>query len=186
MDGAKGPGGSIDDPAVRRWLHDKYERLDAEEGNLAASRTSYFAAIGTVLITGLVVALNYFLSDPRVLVLVATFLAGLGIVISFTWAVLLHRTLDAQAMWRDCAEQLERLCPPVAGELPGAITLRTGATMEVDLLRPFSAHARRFSRDKAISWMDRLHPGALTELLPICFLGVWSTVLVVVWVFIRF
>ena len=39
----------------RRWLHDKYERLAAEEGQLSSVRTSYYAAIGTVLITGLVV-----------------------------------------------------------------------------------------------------------------------------------
>jgi len=175
---------SVDDPVVRRWLHDKYERLAAEEGDLAASRTSYFAAIGTVLITGLVVSINYFLSQPRVLVLVATFLAGLGIMISFIWAVLLHRTLDAQALWREAAEQLEHLRPPVSGELPGLVTLRSGAQLEVDLLRPFSTHARRFSRDKAISWMDRLRPGTLSELLPVCFLVVWCLVLSVVWVFV--
>jgi hypothetical protein len=186
VDDAKDLEDSIDDPAVRRWLHDKYERLDAEEGNLAANRTSYFAAIGAVLITGLVVALNYFRSDPRTLVLVVTFLAGLGITISFVWATLLHRTLDAQAMWRESAEQLEGLCPPVVGELTGAITLRSGATVEVNLLRPFSAHARRFSRNRAISWMDRLRPGTLTEILPICFLVVWSAVLVAVWVFVAF
>jgi hypothetical protein len=182
VDDAKDLEDSIDDPAVRRWLHDKYERLDAEEGELAANRTSYFAAIGAVLITGLVVALNYFLSDPRTLVLVVTFLAGLGITISVVWATLLHRTLDAQALWRESAEQLERLCPPVSGDLPGTITLRSGATMEVNLLRPFSTHARRFSRDQAISWMDRLRPGTLTEILPLCFLGIWSAILVAVWV----
>ena len=171
------------DPTVRRWLHDKYERLAAEEGELAASRTSYFAAIGTVLITGLVVALNYFGAEPRLLVLVATFLSGLGIVISFIWAVLLHRTLDAQALWREGAEELERRVPPIPAELPAAITLRSGATMEVDLARPYLAHARRFSSDRAVSWMDRLRPGALTELLPLCFLVIWSGVLVAVWVF---
>ena len=181
-----GSARSIDDPAVRRWLHDKYERLAAEEGDLAASRTSYFAAIGTVLITGFVVALDYFLSEPRTLVLVATFLAGLGVLISFVWAVLLHRTLDAQAMWREAAEQLERRFPPIDGELPGTVTLHSGATLEVNLLRPFSAHAHRFSHDQAISWMDRLRPGALTEVLPVCFLVVWGVVLVAVWVFVWF
>ncbi|HYA10198.1 MAG TPA: hypothetical protein VEH10_00780 [Thermoplasmata archaeon] len=174
----------MDDPAVRRWLHDKYERLAAEEGELAASRTSYFAAIGTVLITGLIVALNYFLTTPRTLLVVATFLAGLGILISFTWAVLLHRTLDAQALWRESAVQLERLQPPVAGELPGVVTLRSGGTMTIDLLRPYSAHDRRFSKDRSVSWMDRLRPGALSELLPLCFLGVWIAVLVAVWGFV--
>jgi len=186
MGNARDLGTSIDEPAIRRWLHDKYERLAAEEGELAASRTSYFAAIGTVLITGLVVSLNYFGTSPRTLVLVTTFLAGLGILISFIWAVLLHRTLDAQALWRESAEQLERLSPPVDGELRGAITLRSGERMEVDLLRPFSAHARRFSRDRSVSWMDRLRPGMLTELLPLCFLGIWCGVLVVVWAFVAF
>ena len=179
------PTGGLSDPAVRRWLHDKYERLAAEEGNLAASRTSYFAAIGTVLITGLVVALNYFLSQPRILDLVATFLAGLGILISFIWAVLLHRTLDAQALWREAAERLEALAPPIEGELPSAVTLRSGERLGIDLLRPFQSHARRFSEDRAISWMDRLRPGALTEVLPLCFLGIWLGVLVAVWVFVH-
>jgi hypothetical protein len=184
--GEAGAARSMDDPSVRRWLHDKYERLAAEEGELAASRTSYFAAIGTVLITGFVVSLSYFVGQPRTLVLVATFLAGLGVLISFVWAVLLHRTLDAQAMWREAVEQLEQRAPPVEGELPGRVTLRSGATLEVDLLRPFSLHARRFSRDRSISWMDRMRPGALSEVLPISFLVVWSAVLVGVWVLVPF
>ena len=175
----------MDDPVVRRWLHDKYDHLVAQEGELAASRTSYFAAIATVLITGLVVGLNYFLADPRILVLVTTFLATIGILISFVWAVLLHRTLDAQALWREAAEELERELPPVPGSLPGSVTLRSGEKMGIDLLRPFTAHARRFSSDKAVSWSDRLRPGALTEVLPICFFALWSIVLVTVWVFVR-
>lgn len=179
-------GRAREEPGTRRWLHDKYERLAAQEGDLAASRTSYFAAIGTVLITGLVVALNYFLAEPRLLLAVATFLGGLGIVISFTWVVLLHRTLDAQALWRESAEQVERLLPPIEGQLPGRITLRSGATIEVDLLRPFTAHSRRFSRDEGISWMDRLHPGTLSEVLPLCFLGLWCGVLVVAWVLVPY
>ncbi len=176
---------SLDEPAVRRWLHDKYDRLTAEEGDLAASRTSYFAAIGTVLITGLIVSLNYFLNEPRVLLLVTTFLASLGILISFVWAVLLHRTFDAQDLWRECAVELERRAPPIDGELRATVTLRSGAKLEVDLLRPFTAHALRFSRDKAISWMDRLRPGALSEVLPLCFLGIWCAVLVAIWVYVH-
>ena len=178
-------GSAIDDPAARRWLHDKYERLAAEEGNLAASRTSYFAAIATVLITGLVVALNYFLADPRVLLLVATFLSGLGILISFVWSVLLHRTQDAQAMWREAAQQLEAETPPIDGELKGRVHLRSGDTLEVDLLRPFTAHALRFADERAVSWMDRLRPSALAEVLPLSFLGIWCAVLVAAWVVVR-
>lgn len=182
--GASG-GNTLADPLVRRWLHDKYERLAAQEGELAASRTSYFAAIGTVLITGLLVALDYFLTQPRLLDLVTTFLAALGVLISFTWLVLLHRTLDAQALWREAAVQLELLAPPVDGDLPGRVSLRSGAQMDVDLLRPFRTHDVRFGRTKAISWMDRLHPGTLTELLPITFLVLWATVLAAVWVFVH-
>jgi hypothetical protein len=177
---------SIDDPAVRRWLHDKYERLAAEEGSLAASRTSYFATIGTVLITGLVVAIDYFTAAPRTLLLVATFLAGLGIAISLVWAVLLHRTLDAQSMWREAIVELEQKAPPIAGELPGTITLRSGATMPVNLLLPYTTHRQRFADDRAISWMDRLTPGALSEVLPVFFLLLWCAVLVAVWIFIPY
>jgi hypothetical protein len=179
------PPSTIDDPLVRRWLHDKYERLAAEEGELAASRTSYFAAIGTVLITGLVVSLNYFLAEPRVLLLVTTFLSGLGIVISFVWAVLLHRTLDAQNLWRESAQQLELRAPPIDGTLAASVTLRSGDKLDVDLLRPFTAHARRFSSDKAISWMDRLRPGALSEVLPLCFLALWGAVLASAWLYVH-
>lgn len=183
-DGSGGGGRTLEDPVVRRWLHDKYERLGAEEGSLAASRTSYFAAIATVLITGFVVSLDYFLSEPRILHLVATFLAAVGILISFVWAVLLHRTLDAQALWREAAERLEGLAPPIEGQLASQVTLRTGAKLDVDLLRPFQTHARRFSTDRKISWMDRLRPGSLTEVFPLFFLGVWCAVLVAVWVFV--
>jgi hypothetical protein len=171
------------DPVDRRWLHDKYERLAAEEGQLAASRTSYFAAIGTVLITGFVVSLTYFLPQPRLLAATTTFLAGIGILISIVWAVLLHRTLDAQAMWREGAQALERAQPPIEGELPGKITLRSGATIEVDLLRPYLAHARRFSDDTAVSWMDRVRPGTLTEILPLSFLVIWCAVLSAIWIY---
>jgi hypothetical protein len=181
-----GPRDTLSDPGVRRWLHDKYERLAAEEGELAASRTAYFAAIGTILITGLVVALADFLAEPKVLVLTTTFLAGLGILVSLVWAVLLHRTLDAQGLWREAAEQLELLTPPVEGSLPAVVTLRSGDRLSIDLLRPFQAHARRFSSDRAVSWMDRLRPGALTEVLPVVFVGLWSAVLIAVWVFVRF
>ena len=179
------PASTLDDPTVRRWLHDKYERLAAEEGELAASRTSYFAAIGTVLITGLVVSLDYFLSQPRVLLLVSTFLSALGIVISFVWAVLLHRTLDAQGLWRESAQQLEQLAPPIEGTLRGTVTLRSGDKLEIDLLRPFTAHARRFSPTEGISWMDRLRPGGLSEVLPVCFLSLWCTVLVAAWLYVH-
>jgi hypothetical protein len=53
--------------------------------SLAASRTSYFAALGKVLITGLVVALTCFLTDPQVLALVATFLATWCAVLVAVW-----------------------------------------------------------------------------------------------------
>jgi len=171
------------DPDVRRWLHDKYERLAAEEGQLAASRTSYFAAIGTVLITALVVVINYFLNQHGLLLVLVTFVSGLGFLISFVWLILLHRTIDAMKMWRESAANLERLSPPVDGVMPAPVTLRSGGTIEVDLLRPYIAHAQRFSKDHAISWPDRLSPDFLTEILPMSFLVIWTVVLVAVWVY---
>lgn len=175
--------GDLDVPA-RRWLHDKYERLAAEEGQLSASRTAYFAAIATVLITALVVSVNYFLSNHLLLGLVVSFLSALGILISFVWLVLLHRTADAQQLWRQCAEHLERLAPPVPGALEVPVRLRSGRPLDIDLLRPYSAHALRFSPDRRISWMDRVRPELLTEILPGSFLVVWVVVLAVVWAWI--
>jgi hypothetical protein len=165
----------------RRWLHDKFERLAAEEAQLAAGRTSYFAAIGTVLITAIVVAVADLSGDPLELTLFITFLSALGVLITFVWAVLLHRTNDAQSLWRESNLRLEQLSPPIVGSVPIAITLRSGAPLSVNLLRPYETHAARFSAARSISWMDRVNPERLTEVLPVTFLIVWSAALVVVW-----
>lgn len=168
-------------PEELRWLHDKYERLAAEEGQLAASRTSYFAAIGTVLVTGLVVVIADLLTQRWLLVAMISFLASLGILISAVWAVLLHRTTDAQNLWREAALRLEELTPPIPSELPASVTLRSGAPLSIDLARPYQAHARRFSRVHGTSWMDRVDPAALMEILPQSFLLIWGGALVAVW-----
>ncbi|MGP8159395.1 MAG: hypothetical protein ACLPWO_07325 [Thermoplasmata archaeon] len=166
----------------RRWLHDKYERLAAEEGQLSSVRTSYYAAIGTVLITGLVVVIADLMNQPSLLAMVVTFLSVLGILISIVWAVLLHRTNDAQNLWREAALRLEQSEPPVDGAWKVPITLRSGASLNLNLLRPFEAHAERFSPARSISWMDRVNPSSLTEILPLTFLGIWVAVLAIVWV----
>jgi hypothetical protein len=168
-------------PEERRWLHDKYERLSAEEGALSASRTSYFAALGTVLITGLVVALADLMANHEIFAVVVTFLGALGIMISVVWAILLHRTNDAQHLWREAARQLEKESPPILSTLPTPVQLRSGEMLELDLARPYLAHAQRFSRSARISWMDRVDPSATTEILPWTFLVIWSTVLIVAW-----
>jgi uncharacterized membrane protein YhaH (DUF805 family) len=165
----------------RRWLHDKFERLSSEEAQLASTRTSYYAAIGTVLITGILVVAADLLSNPVLLVGAVTFLASLGVLISTVWAVLLHRTNDAQKMWREAALQLESVAPPLAGQMMVPVTLRSGAVLPIDLLRPYTAHQERFSPSKRISWMDRVNPEALTEVLPMTFLGVWTTALLLIW-----
>lgn len=94
----------------------------------------------------------------------------------------MHRTNDAQNLWREAALRLEQSEPPVDGEWNVPITLRSGATLDLNLLRPFEAHAERFSRRRSISWMDRVNPSALTEVLPLTFFGLWVAVLAVVWV----
>jgi len=178
MAGAADPGLTHDD---RRWLHDKYERLAAEEGQLSSLRTSYYAAIGTVLITGLVVAIADLMNQRNVLLPVVTFLAALGILISIVWAVLLHRTNDAQRLWREAALRLEETAPPLPGVWTAPITLRSGEQLPVNLLRPFESHAERFARNRSISWMDRADPTTLTEILPVTFITIWVAVLVVFW-----
>lgn len=162
-------------------MHDKYERLSAEEGELAAARTSYFAAIGSVLVTAIVVGIADLSSQRLVLASVATFLSALGILISVVWAVLLHRTNDARDLWREAAERLEESEPPLEGELPASVSIRTRETLTVNLLRPYLAHRARFTRGGEISWMDRVNPGRLTEILPIAFFVIWGTALVFAW-----
>jgi hypothetical protein len=170
----------------RRWLHDKYERLASEEGQLSSLRTSYYAAIGTVLITGLIVILADLMGRDFLLAVTTTFLGALGILISVVWAVLLHRTNDAQDLWRQAALALELAEPPVEGDWRVPITLRSGSQIAPNLLRPFQAHAERFARERQISWMDRVNPQAMMEILPVTFVVVWGAVLAVVWVWFLF
>lgn len=170
-------------PDDRKWLHDKYERLAAEEGSLAQGRTSYYAAIGTVLVTGLVIAIADLASNRFLLVVIVTYLAALGILISFVWLVLLHRTNDAQALWRQAAERLEEREPPLEGQLPGAITLRSHENLTLNLLRPYTVHRVRFAATRAVSRLDRLNPQTLTEILPYAFLFIWGSVVVIAWTY---
>jgi hypothetical protein len=174
---------SIDE---RRWLHDKYERLAEEEGNLAATRTSYFAAIAAVLVTGLVVATSDLVGNADLLVLFATFFAGFGALIAAVWAVLFHRTTDAQNLWREAALRLEDLEPPIEGSLPAPITLRSGRTISVDLTRPYQAHRARFDPKNHISLLDRVNPARLSEIMPLTLLGIWVATVVVVWAWFLF
>ncbi|MCI4353548.1 MAG: hypothetical protein L3K14_09260 [Thermoplasmata archaeon] len=168
--------------ADRRWLHDKYERLAAEEAQLAAGRTSYFAAIGTVLLTAVIVAVANLSGNALVLTLFVSFLSALGVLITFVWAVLLHRTNDAQSLWREANLRLEHLTPPIEGTIPASITFRSGAALQVNLARPYEAHASRFSNVRSISWMDRVNPDRLAEILPITFFCVWASALLLIWV----
>ena len=171
-------------PEDRRWLHDKYERLAAEESTLASTRTTYYAAIGTVLITAFVVAVADFLNDPDLLVVVVVFLALMGILISAVWIVLLHRTNDAKNLWREAARRLELDQPPIVGSWEVPISLRSRTTVNVNLLRPFTAHETRFSN--SASWMDRTNPDILTEVLPLTFIALWIGLLIVIlaWFFV--
>jgi hypothetical protein len=168
-------------PEDRKWLHDKYERLAAEEAQFATARTSYYAAIGTVLVTAIVVAVADLSTYRLLLTLIATFLAALGILISIVWAVLLHRTNDALDLWRELARNLEELEPPLDGEIPTTVTLRSGTTVPANLLRPYQTHAIRFGTSHQLSWMDRVRPAPLTEALPIAFLVIWISTLAFVW-----
>jgi hypothetical protein len=168
-------------PDQSRWLHDKYERLSAEESGLSASRTAYFATIGAVLLTGFVVLMADLLGEPALFAIAATLLASLGILTSAVWAVLLHRTNDAQAMWREAALHLEQLAPPVPTSLPSTVTLRSSATLPVDLGKPYVMHTIRFSPTNPISWMDRFNPSRLMEVMPLTLLAIWDAVLLLVW-----
>jgi len=167
----------------RRWLHDKFERLSQEEGQLASTRTTYFATIGAVLITGLIVAVTNAAVHPELLVVAVAFLAGFGILFSTVWALLLHRTADAQRLWRTAALQLEALAPPVRTEVRAVIPAGGASRIEVDLARPYTVHALRFAPDRSIAAIDRIDPWRLSEIMPLTFIAVWAGTLViaVVW-----
>ncbi|MCI4373098.1 MAG: hypothetical protein L3K02_05590 [Thermoplasmata archaeon] len=181
MDGRASPAFENLDPGERRWLHDKYERLAAEEGQLSASRTAYFATIGAVLLTGIVVILADLLSQPILFAIAASLLSSLGILTSAVWTVLLHRTNDAQAMWREAALHLEQVAPPVTVSVPSQVTLRSSATLPVDLSAPYRMHVVRFSSTNHISYLDRFNPNRLMEVMPVTLLVIWNAVLVLVW-----
>jgi hypothetical protein len=170
----------------RRWLHDKYERLASEEGQLSGIRTAYFATIGAVLLTGLVVLIADLLGQALLFSVAATLLASLGILVCSVWAVLLHRTTDAQARWREAALRLEEVAPPVLVSLPIQITLRNRATVPVDLNAPYHMHKARFLAGGQISPLDRINPNRMMEIMPVSLLWIWGTVLVVVWAWYLF
>ena len=170
----------------RRWLHDKYERLAEEEGNLLAGRTSYFATICAVLITGLVFALANLLHNPPLLMVSISFLAALGIILSSVWEVLTRRTTGAQHLWREAALRVEELAPPLDGELPATVELRSGSRLEVNLLQPYHAHRTRFEVKSGASWMERVNPATVSEILPMSFVAIWSVVLVVGWIWVLY
>ena len=170
----------------RRWLHDKYEKLGEEEGQLAATRTSYFATIGAVLVTGLVVVVSNLIGRPTMFVTAVSLLAAFGLLISTIWAVLLHRTTDAQNLWREAALRLEERAPPLPQTLRAPVSFRSGLTIDVDLSRPYQAHRARFSPDGPSSWLDRVNPWTLTELMPIAFIAIWAGALVGVWLWYLF
>lgn len=169
-----------------RWLHDKYERLASEESALAGGRTSYFAGIATVLVTGFLYVVVNLLSHPVLQAYLVTFLGSLGIMISIVWLVLLRRTNSAQRLWRNSALELERQNPPVPPVLKAEVPVRGGRELAIDLSRPYESHDTRFTPEKQISWFDRRDPAFLTELLPMAFIFVWTAIIIIVWVAFAF
>lgn len=165
-------------------MHDKYERLAGDEGVLLATRTSYFATICAVLITGLVFALVNLQNETLLLTISLTFLGAIGLVLSVVWEILVRRTTGAQQLWREAALQLEELTPPVEGSLAGAVNVRSGGHLTVDLLAPYHAHRARFDRSSGASWMERINPATVSEVLPVTFIGIWTVALVTAWAWV--
>jgi len=165
----------------RRWLHDKYERLAAEEATLAESRTGYFAAIASAIVAAFVVLVVNELGHAELFATMASLLALFGILISVLWSVVLHRTGDAQFLWRQAALLLESESPPLSSSLPTPLATRHGDTIQVDLSKPYHVHAIRFSDSNRIAWMDRVDPSAISANVPLTLVVLWVAVLVGVW-----
>lgn len=169
-------------PEERRWLHDKYERMAAEEGQLSGGRTSYFAAIGSILVTGFLYVVVNLLTHRLLQAILVTFLGVVGVIISLVWAVLLRRTNSAQRLWRNSALQLEAGVPPIEPTLPATVPIRGHRELSIDLARPYQSHDRRFALGSQISWFDRRDPDRLTEILPYAFLVIWTLIIIVIWI----
>lgn len=176
-------GGDADVPLEeRRWLHDKYQSLAEYEARLADYRTSYFAVLNTALVAGMVLVVINLLRNPPVFAATATLLGLLGIGMSLLWAIVLHRTIAAQNLWRDAAMSLESDFPPVGRRLPSTVPGGRGSErIPVDLSRPYHTHRARFSRGPGAGYFDTVQPAELWSSVPVLFAVAWGAGLAVVW-----
>lgn len=165
----------------RKWLHDKYAALAAEESQLAGIRTSYSITIGAVLVTGLVIAVAGLTDHPSFLVTMVSLLAGFGLFQAMIWSLLLRHTLEAQGVWRDAAFQLEAIAPPIATSVPGQTTLPGGTAKAVDLTRPYAMHRIQFSPRAGSPPLTRLQASSLMLAMPTALVVLWLSVLLAVW-----
>ena len=166
----------------RRWLHDKYQELDHSEAELASYRSSFIAVVTTALVAALVYAVaNVLPRGDLVFAITVTGLALLGGALATLWVVILWRTTAAQLLFREAAERLEALAPPIEPHLPTTIELRPGRSVAADLTRPYEMHRRRFVASKGIPWIDRINPSGLSNAIPIGLLVAWAVTTVGVW-----
>ena len=166
----------------RRWLHDKYQSLAEYEARLADYRTSYFAVLNTALVAGVVLVVINLLRTPPVFATTASMLTAFGVVMSVVWAIVLHRTIAAQNLWRDAALALEADYPPISGPLPSHVPGgRAGHLIPVDLARPYHTHRSRFSRGSGAGYLDSIRPAAVWSDVPILFGIAWGAAFVTVW-----
>lgn len=171
----------------RRWLHDKYQRLAEHEAQLADYRTSYFGAILAALVAAQALIVINLRGAPNELVTSSTILDASGIAISAVWALVLHRTYAAQALWREALIQLEVHASPLPGRLDAVVSIRGGpATIAVDLARPYHTHRDRFSARPNVPWLDRVRPLELTSDIPLILVGIWAVTLAIVWAWFVF
>jgi hypothetical protein len=168
-------------PEERRWLHDKYSQLASEESQLAGIRSSYSITIGAVLITGLAIAVAGLNAHPQFLLLIVTFLSAFGLFQSIAWALLLHHTLEAQALWRNAVYQLEQSAPPIRAAVPGHTRVRGGAQIKVDLAQPFTLHHRHFAPRPGLPPFTRARPSVVMESMPNALIIIWLVALISVW-----
>ena len=112
---------------VRRWLHDKFERLQAREEDRIQSWATLFISLNT----GLVAVVGYLLTQYHLAVSFWGFLAATaaaGLVISGGWFLVGYGMLESDMVWREMARSLE--APPfgvVAEEISANVRLWWGA-----------------------------------------------------------
>lgn len=128
---------------TRRWLHDKFERLQAREEDRIQSWATLFISLNT----GLVAIVGFWLNQYHVTTGFWEFLAptaAAGFVISTGWFLVGYRINESNMVWREMAHSIEAEPYGVAEDMPANVRLWWGENRLVPMMlsRPMTEKDR--------------------------------------------